>query len=68
MSRSQFLPNRLLLFVLLFAVIPIYGLYTDYVGLTVNSLFLGGLLFVWKRQWWWGPIKEYVESDVNSGR
>lgn len=61
MPRSQFVSNRILLFVLLLLVFPSYGLYANHPEIAMHSLIIGGLLWVWKWRWWWTPIREFVE-------
>lgn len=65
MSRDQFLPTRILLFVALLVVVPSYGLYTGEIGVLWASLWLGGALFVWKWRWWWEPIREHVAPGAD---
>jgi len=66
MSRVQFVSNRILLLLFFLVVLPVYGLYTDQVGFTLQSGMLGAILFVWKWRWWWEQIREYIKPDVNS--
>ena len=71
MNRSQSHVLRILFLLLPLVILPSIALYEgseNSVAFAATSMILGALLFVWKWRWWWTPVREYVQADVDSAR